>query len=164
MKNFNLLNCPRGFTCVLLGSLLIGLSALPGCGGESAMDARRKEFRYTPERLATEVIGRMEITAQARQREPRVDGRTAAIQELEADRGGDGGRPNPNSIGAIVTDVVGKFRSMESFDDVTSETAQAARDSFMKSIESAEKLPSTMKTEFLKKLEDELPPLTDSDG
>jgi len=132
---------------------------LHGCGSDDPFTDRLKEFRYTPESLSAEVVPRLQMASNQKQPVRSVDARTSAIQSLEAGRGGDGERPNPNSLDAIVIDVVGKFRSMESLDDTTPESNQAARESFFTSIDSTADVPVPVKEKFAKLVREQLPPL-----
>lgn len=152
---------PRRFgnaiVAAIVGSMLACMFA--GCGADNALEERMKEFRYTPERLTREVTLRLEQVAETRRRSERTDAATEAIQSLEAERGTDGGRPDPNSMEAIVSDVVTKFASMEAFDDTTLESNTAARQTFFDSIEASEDIDEKVKSTFLEKLKADLPPV-----
>lgn len=89
------------------------LVALLGCGAEDPMKLRMDEFRYTTDQLADELAPR--LAASQRPRGPGSSGPDAATQrmaEIEAVRGGDGDRPDPNSLDAIVMDAVVKVRGI----------------------------------------------------
>lgn len=86
---------------------------LPGCGTDDPMKLRMEEFRYTTEQLADEVVPR--LAAMSRAADAPSKGPDAASQrmaEIEASRGGDGDRPDPNSFEAIVLDTVVKIRGI----------------------------------------------------
>ncbi len=77
------------------------------------MKRRMEEFRYTTDQLADELAPR--LVAMSRSGDSRSKGPDAVSQrmaEIEADRGGDGDRPDPNSLEAIVTDAVVKIRGI----------------------------------------------------
>lgn len=97
--------------CLALASS--GFYVLSGCGTEDPMKRRMEEFRYTTDQLADELTPR--LVAMGRSGDLPSKGPDAVSQrmaEIEADRGGDGDRPDPNSLGAIVTDAVVKIRGI----------------------------------------------------
>lgn len=90
----------------------LGLAAL-GCGQESALESRMKEFAYTVDALADELAPRLEnarLSPKAERRNVQAD----AVSRMEADRGGDGDRPDPGTGAAIAADAAGKIRRMQS--------------------------------------------------
>jgi hypothetical protein len=90
----------------------VGLS---GCGGDDPMKRRMAEFRYTTDQLAEELVPRLAASKRSASRaNTRVDEATRQMAEIEADRGGDGDRPDPNSLDAIVADVAVKLNGISS--------------------------------------------------
>lgn len=95
---------------LVLPPLCVGLS---GCGSEDPMKLRMAEFQYTMEQLADELVPRLAASQRSTARaNRRVDEASRQMAEIEADRGGDGDRPDPNSLDAIVTDVAVKLEGM----------------------------------------------------
>lgn len=113
-----------------------------------------KEFQYTTDSLAEEIIGRLKNAATA-QRRAASDGNSRAemVRQMEADRGGDGDRPDPNSLEAIVDDCASKIRHMESRGG-GSEVGEA----LMEKISSTNALPADIRTRFVDLLSPKLAP------
>ena len=72
-----------------------------------------KEFAYTIDALADELTPRLE-TARLSPKVARPNAQADAVSRQEADRGGDGNRPDPGTVGAIAADAAGKIRRMQS--------------------------------------------------
>ncbi len=93
-------------------SSAVCLAAL-GCGQESALESRMKEFAYSVDALADDLAPRL---AQARL-SPKTAARNAradAVSQMEAERGGDGDRPDPGTVEAIARDAAAKIQTMKS--------------------------------------------------
>ena len=106
----NLLNC-KSLAFPTIG-LALGLAVL-GCSQENALESRMKEFAYTVDALADELAPRLEqarLTPKAERRNAQAD----AVSRMEAERGGDGDRPDPGTVGAIAADAAAKIQSMKS--------------------------------------------------
>ncbi|MEW4453712.1 hypothetical protein AB1L30_13645 [Bremerella sp. JC817] len=130
-------------TSRLLLLLLVGMPLVVGCEYQSsAIQDRMNEFRYTPEMLANEMIGRLKH-ARLTPAKPR-----GPVVEADPGRGGDGDRPDPMAVDSIAADCVAKIQHMESLghgEDVTSKVVKA--------VEDAKGVSESIRTEFVKHLQ-----------
>ena len=130
---------------------LITCAFLCGCsGGENAIEQRAEEFRYAPQSLADELVPRLRQAAASYSSTIQQTKKGSEVASLEADRGGDGDRPNPNSLDAIVADTVSKLQSMDA--DATGTVSSEQVDALMQIIQAASDLPGSIKTSFGDKL------------
>lgn len=93
--------------------ILALFSVSGGCETQNAIDMRSAEFAYTPEKLGTELANRLKAASDSRARSKAESELGADVRERESDRGGDGGRPNPASVEAIITDAIVKIKGLE---------------------------------------------------
>ena len=115
---------------------------LAGCGSQSALDLRSAEFAYTPEKLGQELSNRLKEASASRARSKADDARGADVRERESDRGGDGDRPDPNSVEAIVADAIVKIKNIQAAG------TEDATDQVLKIVAAAPDISADIKSEF----------------
>lgn len=93
------------FCALVLCACVLVVVSLTGCGGGDPLPERMEEFCYTIGQLADELAGRLSMV-QVGQSER--EGAKPAV-DVDPGRGGDGDRPDPNSLDAIVADAVNKL-------------------------------------------------------
>lgn len=124
---------------MMLGAML--LSLLCGCWDDrSAIEKRMEEFRYSTEELASQLIERLQsVDKKVNQRS---NSRTEAVREMEEGRGGDAGRPAPNSMEAIVAEATAKLKS------ISTDDPEASMEGLLESIQASGKIDEQVLSEF----------------
>ncbi len=99
------------FYALLLGCILLVM----GCDYQStAINDRMKDFQYTSETLGQEMVTRLKSAHIGDTRKkPSANSRSSKVSQMESDRGGDGDRPDPNSVQAIASDCAAKVKQIE---------------------------------------------------
>lgn len=128
----------------LLCLSLVSACLVSGCGSESPLKDRQKEFSYTADTLAEELIGRLSTMNARKPRPQRANPKAEEVSRLEADRGTDGDRPDPNSMEALVADAVAKARNAEEFG-----AGEHVLEDVLEKISASEQVPADVKAEFV---------------
>ena len=102
-------------TWIISAMLLVSVAMTGGCDYRStALEDRMKDFQYSTDTLGEEMINRLKTAhvGKARKRQS-TNSRAARVSEMEAGRGGDGDRPDPNSVEVIAADCAAKIRPIQ---------------------------------------------------
>lgn len=131
----------------LLGTACCFSLFLCGCSRVDPLEARSQEFAYTAESLAEEIVSRLQMT-QPKGAAPVSNPRADEVARMEADRGSDGDRPDPNSVEAIVLDTVAKLQQM----------ARVSGEKFgyevlVEELKANEQVDRTLRDDFIQQLE-----------
>lgn len=129
--------------------VLVAVGGWSGCSQDDPMQRRQNEFRYTSDSLAEELIPRLKRVNETASRRSGGGPSDLARQvaEREAGRGGDGDRADPNTIDAIVADVVGKLPGL-----AVSQGDPPAVEQVINKVEQSNEVPADVLQEFATKL------------
>lgn len=99
----------------MIALLLASLVGAIGCDYHStAINDRMKDFQYSADSLGNEMITRLKSAHIGDTRKkPAANSRSSQVSQREAERGGDGNRPDPNSVQAIAADCAAKIKHMQ---------------------------------------------------
>lgn len=147
-SRFERLRIDPGHLCLKLLVAVLPIVGLSGCSPDDPLQRRQDEFRYTSDSLAEELIPRLK---RANESEARRGGGPSdlarQVAEREAGRGGDGNRADPNTIDAIVADVVGKLPGLP-----VSESDPPAAEQVIEKLAQSNEVPQDVLQEFSTKL------------
>lgn len=134
---------------ILLGSFAL----LLGCEYRStALEDRMKDFQYSTESLGKEVINRLKNAHVGKARgKTSANSRAAKVSEMEAVRGGDGDRPDPNNVAVVAADCAAKIRLMQEQGG-----AEGAADAIISQVEADTKIKQDVREAFATSLREEL--------
>ncbi|RCS43529.1 hypothetical protein DTL42_18710 [Bremerella cremea] len=133
----------------LLGCILGG----SGCEYQStALNDRMADFQYSVDSLSQEMITRLKSAhiGPARKKSS-ANSRASQVSQMEADRGGDGDRPDPNSVTAIAVDCAAKIKHMQSLKE-----DDGAVDAVLKQVNAATDIKEDVRKAFAESLQEEL--------
>lgn len=136
-------------------TMLLGcfVALLLGCEYRStALEDRMKDFQYSTETLGDEMVNRLKTAhVGTTRRSQAANSRAAKVSEMEADRGGDGDRPDPNSVDVIAADCAAKIRLIEEQGG-----GSGATDAIISQVESDNKIKQEVREAFVAALREEL--------
>jgi hypothetical protein len=128
--------------------VLVSIAGLSGCSPDDPLQRRQAEFRYTTDSLVEELIPRLKrVNESSARRAGGPSDLAREVAEREAGRGGDGNRADPNTVDAIVADVVGKLSGL-----AVAESEPPAAEQVLDKLAQSNEVPQDVLQEFATKL------------
>lgn len=140
---------------LLFAGLLGCTLGVIGCGYQStALNDRMKDFQYSAESLGKEMVTRLKTAHIGEMRKkPSANSRSSKVSQMEADRGGDGNRPDPNSVQAIASDCAAKVRHVQSLGE-----GEGIAAAIIAQVNGASEIKEDIREAFATSLKEELGP------
>lgn len=146
---FGTLRNAVGKSAFAFAFVLVSITSWSGCSPDDPLQRRQAEFRYTTDSLVEELIPRLKRVNESSA--GRAGGGPSdlarEVAEREAGRGGDGNRADPNTVDAIVADVVGKLPGL-----AVAESDPPAAEQVLDKLAQNNEVPQDVLQEFATKL------------
>lgn len=153
MKTMHLTNGNNPAQVVLFFAILGCILGGTGCEYQStALNDRMADFQYSVDSLSEEMIARLKSAhIGPPSKKSSSNSRSSQVSQMEASRGGDGDRPDPDSVAAIASDCAAKIKHMQA-----ERGNEDASDAILTKINAASEIKDNVRKAFADSLREEL--------